>query len=184
MILIIALIIIAAATFGYFLWIMWTDQHGAPFVAIDPAIIERMLQLAKVKEGDIVYDLGSGDGRIPIFAALKYNVRSVGIELDFFRVFYSKFLVFIYRLRSRVQFLQRNLFDVNITEASVVTTYLLEKTNKSLENKLSTELKPGTRVVSAGFRFPGWRPLFVDWDYATPYGPLYLYQIGVSNIKK
>jgi len=180
---ILALIAVGALVLGYVYWIGRTTKVGAPFVALDMEIVERMLELAKTKETDIVYDLGSGDGRIPIFASLKYNVRSVGIELDRLRFFYSKFLVFINRLGGRARFLKRNIFDVNLSEATVVTMFLLQGTNEKLMKKLETELKPGTRVVSAAFNFPGWKPLLVDKEYTTPYGPLYLYQIGISNIK-
>lgn len=179
-----AIVFIVAAVFSYRYWLNHTTKNGAPFVALDMEIVERMLELARVKEGDVVYDLGSGDGRIPIFASLKYNTKAVGIELDPIRFYYCKALAFIHRLGGKTIFLQKNIFDVDLSEASVVTMYLLQKTNERLMKKLETELQPGTRIVSAAFNFPGWKPLFVDREYITPYGPLYLYQMGISNAKK
>lgn len=178
---IIAIIVISV---GYFAWQYWkyhTSDHGAPYVEMEPEIVERVLEMAKVKENDVVYDLGSGDGRIPIMVGLKYQAKAVGIEIDRIRVLYSKWQVFLMRLQSHVTFLQKNIFEVDLSPATVVTMYLLQETNEKLEDKLLRELRSGTRVVSAAFNFPNWIPIGVDEVHVTPYGPLYLYEIGRSN---
>lgn len=179
-----AILVIILLVFGYFVYQYWryrTNQHGAPYVALDQEIVDRMLQLAQVGPDDVVYDLGSGDGRIPLMAALKYGARAVGIEVDKLRYLYSKLHAYVLRLNNRVVFLNQNFFDVNIAEATIVTMYLLPETNQNLAQKLLSELKPGTIVISSSFDFPSWVPEFVDYEHSTDFGPLYVYEIGKSN---
>lgn len=173
---------------GFFVYEYWrykATDHGAPYVALDPDLVERVLRIGHVGENDILYDLGSGDGRIPITAALHFNCRAVGIEIDKLRYYYSLYQVFLLRLSERVKFYNKNFFDINLSEASVVVLYLLQDTNELLMDKLVKELKPGTRIISCAFNFPNWKPIFVDdEEHRTPYGPIYLYVIGESNLPK
>jgi len=118
-----------------------------------------MLDLAGVTPGDIVYDLGSGDGRIVITAAKKYGARGVGIELDAALVKQARNNATAAGVSDRVQFLTQNLFTADIRKASVVTLYLLQSINERLRPKLVRELQPGTRVVSHVFNMgPEWPP--------------------------
>lgn len=178
---IIALVVLVLGFLVWDFWHYWTSSKGAPYVPMEPEVVEAVLQMAKIKENELVYDLGSGDGRIPITVGLKYKARAIGIELDYFRVLYSKWQVLLLRLKDKVTFFQKDIFDVNLSDANVVIMYLLQETNESLREKLLKELKPGTRIVSAAFNFPDWKPLEVDEVHVTPYGPLYLYEIGKSN---
>jgi SAM-dependent methyltransferase len=121
-------------------------------------VVEAMLELARVAPGDVVYDLGSGDGRIPIAAARRYGVRAVGIELD-------ARLIERARCRAReagvahlVEFRQQDLFAASLREATVVTLFLFPATNERLRPKLAAELAPGARVVSHRFGLGDWQP--------------------------
>ncbi|MBM4240649.1 MAG: SAM-dependent methyltransferase [Euryarchaeota archaeon] len=135
-----------------------------------------MLEMAEVNAEDILYDLGSGDGRIVVEAARKYNAMAVGIEADPFRVIWSKLVIMILRLRGRVKIIWGNLFNHDLSEATVVTVFLWKKTNQRLKPKLQRELKPGTRVVSYVWTFKGWKPVKVDRK-----AEIYLYVMGQSD---
>ncbi|HJU43137.1 MAG TPA: class I SAM-dependent methyltransferase [Vicinamibacterales bacterium] len=120
-------------------------------------IADAMLQLAGVGPEDVVYDLGSGDGRIPIIAAQKYGARGVGVELDPKLVELSWRIANEAEVASRVRFIVGDLFTADLSEATVVTTYLSSSIMKLLVPKLRA-LKPGTRIVSHQFPMPGWPP--------------------------
>jgi SAM-dependent methyltransferase len=121
--------------------------------------VEAMLKLAKVGKSDVVYDLGSGDGRIPIMAVQKYNaVRAVGIDINPERIKEAQANLKEAGVGDRVRFLNEDLFEANISEATVVTLYLLPSLNRKLIPKLLAELKPGTRIVSHAFDMGSWKP--------------------------
>ena len=120
-------------------------------------IADAMLQLAGVGPDDVVYDLGSGDGRIPIIAAQKYGARAVGIELDPRLVELSWRIANEAEVAHRVKFIVGDLFEADLSQATVVTTYLSVSIMKLLEPRLRS-LKPGTRIVSHQFRMPRWEP--------------------------
>jgi SAM-dependent methyltransferase len=138
------------------------QSHVEPDVIYVPtpqAAVEAMLDVAQVKATDIVYDLGSGDGRIVITAAKKYGARGVGIEIDPALVKKARELAAAAGVSSRVRFVTQDLFTANISEATVVTLYLLQSINERLRPKLIRELKPGTRIVSHMFNMgPEWPP--------------------------
>ena len=126
------------------------------FVPTPQEVVDVMLKIAKVTKNDVVYDLGSGDGRIPITAAKTYGARAVGIDIDPERIREAndelkKAAAADASIASRVKFLNQDLFTTNISEATVVTLYLLPSLNIKLIPKLNKELKPGTRVVSHAF---------------------------------
>jgi tRNA A58 N-methylase Trm61 len=121
------------------------------FVATPQSVVEAMLELAHVTAADVVYDLGSGDGRIPITAAKKYRARGVGIEIDSRLIRESMDNLAKAGVGDRVRFVNQDLFEANISEATVVTLFLLPRLNLQLMPKLKRELKPGTRVVSHYF---------------------------------
>lgn len=126
------------------------------FVPTTEAIADQMLQLAGIKADDIVYDLGSGDGRIVMLAAQKYGARGVGIEIDPRLVERSREVAREAQVGDRVRFLVGDLFDADISEATVVTLYLSYSVNRRLKPKLLRELRPGTRVVSHQFSMGTW----------------------------
>jgi SAM-dependent methyltransferase len=121
------------------------------FVGTPQNVVEAMLELARVTPEDIVYDLGSGDGRIPITAAQKYGARGVGIEIDRFYLRDALDNVAKAGVGGRVRFLNADLFQADIHEATVVTLFLLPKLNLQLIPKFKRELRPGTRIVSHKF---------------------------------
>ncbi|MGE3178105.1 MAG: cyclopropane-fatty-acyl-phospholipid synthase family protein [Vicinamibacterales bacterium] len=139
-----------------------TPQRGPDviFVPTQPQVVEAMLTLAKVGPNDIVYDLGSGDGRIPIAAVQKFNAKAaVGIDIDPKRIEEANANLAKSGVGDRVKFLNQDLFTTPIGEATVVTLYLLESLNIKLMPKLQKELKPGSRVVSQTFSMgSGWTP--------------------------
>jgi ribosomal protein L11 methylase PrmA len=117
-----------------------------------------MLELAQVKPGDVVYDLGSGDGRIVITAAQRFGARAVGVELDPELVARSRANAQRAGVADRVRFLQQDLFTADLGEATVVTLYLLPDVNLRLRPKLRKELRPGSRIVSHDYDLGDWIP--------------------------
>jgi SAM-dependent methyltransferase len=120
-------------------------------------IAEAMLTLAGVTKDDVVYDLGSGDGRLPILAAQLHGARGVGIEIDPTLVALSRANAKDAGVSDRVTFIEGDLFTADISPATVVTLYLSTSVLRQLEPKLRSELRPGTRIVSHQFWLPGWR---------------------------
>jgi cyclopropane fatty-acyl-phospholipid synthase-like methyltransferase len=121
-----------------------------------------MLTIADVGPGDTVYDLGCGDGRVIITAARRYGARAVGIEIDPLRYLWCQALITVLGLRGRIKIVFGDFFTQDLGQADVVTCYLLQSTNKRLEKKFKQELRPGTRVVSHYFLFPGLRKVRYD----------------------
>ena len=134
---------------------------GAPWVPSSDEIVRKMLLLSKVKPGEEVYDLGSGDGRIVIISTKEFGARSTGIEIDIFRAFYSKLLIRLLGLGGRARVIWSSFYRVDLSRADVVTVYLLPETNDKLMPKLERELRPTSRVVSHAFRFD-WQLLDSD----------------------
>jgi tRNA G37 N-methylase Trm5 len=128
------------------------------FVPTPQEVVDAMLKLAKVTKNDVVYDLGSGDGRIPITAAKTYGARAVGIDIDPQRIREANENLKIAGVGDRVKFLNQDLFTTDISEATVVTLYLLPSLNLRLLPKLNSQLKPGTRVVSHSFDMGSAKP--------------------------
>lgn len=128
------------------------------FVPTPNEVVDRMLEMAKVTAKDVVYDLGCGDGRIVITAAQKFGARSVGIDIDPTRIKEAQANAKAARVGDKVRFIEADLFEADIGEATVVTLYLLTRLNEKLKPKLLKELKPGTRVVSHAFDMGDWAP--------------------------
>jgi precorrin-6B methylase 2 len=129
-----------------------------PYVPTPPEVVTAMLKLAEVKNTDVVYDLGCGDGRIVVAAARDYGARGVGVDIDPARIQEAQTNAQKAGVADRVQFRQQDLFQTNLSEATVVTLYLLPNINLRLRPKLWRELKPGTRVVSHSFDMGDWKP--------------------------
>ena len=128
------------------------------FVPTPNEVVDKMLEMAKVTSKDVVYDLGCGDGRIVITAAQKYGVRAVGIDIDPKRIAEANANAQAAKVTDKVRFVEGDLFEANIGEATVVTLYLLTRLNEKLKPKLLKDLQPGTRVVSHAFDMGDWVP--------------------------
>ena len=128
------------------------------FVPTPQEVVDAMLKVAKVSQGDVIYDLGSGDGRIPITAAKTYGARGVGIDIDPQRIREANENAKTAGVTDKVKFLNQDLFTTDIGEATVVTLYLLPSLNVKVMPKLMSELKPGTRIVSHAFDMGDWKP--------------------------
>jgi ribosomal protein L11 methylase PrmA len=135
-----------------------TRRPDVIYVPTPEAVVEAMLQVANVTKNDIVYDLGCGDGRIPVTAARKYGARGVGIDIDPQRIREANENVTKNNVGSLVKIVQGDLFEQDLSQATVVTLYLLPSLNVKLMPKLMKELKPGTRIVSHAFDMGDWKP--------------------------
>jgi SAM-dependent methyltransferase len=129
-----------------------------PFVPTPEDVVAGMLKAAGVKKDDILYDLGCGDGRIVITAAQKFGTKGVGIDINPVRIKEARENAAKAGVTDRVKFIEQDLFDANIADATVVTLYLLPSVNLKLRPKLLHDLKPGTRVVSHSFDMGDWKP--------------------------
>jgi len=132
--------------------------YDVPYVPTPPEVVDEMLRLAGLKAGDVLYDLGCGDGRIVIAAAKRSGVRATGIDIDPVRIQESEANAAAAGLTGKVRFLQQDLFEADFKDATVITMYLLTSVNMRLRPKLLTDLKPGTRLVSHSFEMGEWRP--------------------------
>ena len=134
-------------------------QPDVIFVPTPPEVVQAMLKVAKVGPGDVIYDLGSGDGRIPIAAVKDFGAaRATGIDIDPQRIKEAMANHASSGVGDMVRFLNQDLFETNISDATVVTLYLLPSLNLKLRPKLMAELKPGTRIVSHAFDMGDWAP--------------------------
>ena len=153
--------------------IAWSGIAGAPWLPSTQHRVRRMLELAEVQPDDVVYDLGSGDGRVLLTAARDFGARAVGIEIDPLRCLWTRKRLAVQGLGDPTDVIWGNFFNEDLSEADVVTVYLRQDTNNRLMDKLWHELTPGTRVVSNTFIFPGWEVETIDEDEH-----LYLYHVG------
>jgi Methyltransferase domain len=133
-------------------------EKDVPYVPTPTPVVNEMLRIANVKKNDVLYDLGSGDGRIVITAAQKFGTRGVGIDIDPQRIKEANQNAKKAGVTDRVQFRQQNLFDTDFSNATVVTLYLLPDINLKLRPRLLSQLKPGTRIVSHAFDMGDWKP--------------------------
>jgi len=131
-----------------------------PYVPTPPAVVATMLRVARVTPADIVYDLGSGDGRIVIAAARDFGARGVGIERNPRLVAEARAAASAAGVADRVRFVEQDFFKADLRGATVVTLYLLPTVNQAIRDKLRRELRPGTRVVSHAYAMGDWLPEF------------------------
>lgn len=132
-------------------------QPDVPFVPTAPEVVDAMLRLANVGKNDVIYDLGSGDGRIVITAAQRFGTRGVGVDINPLRVREARENARRAGVQDKVEFRQQDLFDTNVSQATVVALYLLPDVNMRLRPKLLEQLRPGTRVVSHNYDMGDWR---------------------------
>ncbi len=134
----------------------------APFVPSPYDVVQRMLTLAEVTRDDIVYDIGCGDGRIVITAAQRFGARGVGIDIDPQRIAEANANAERAGVQHLVQFIQQDAMTVDVSEATVVTLYLLSSSNLKLRPLLTSQLAPGSRIVSHAFSMGDWEPDVLD----------------------
>jgi tRNA A58 N-methylase Trm61 len=151
-----ALMLVAFAGIGYSQEA--PRQPDVPYVPTPKEVVQAMLKLGGVKPGDVIYDLGSGDGRIVITAAEQFHTRGVGIDINPERIQEATENARKAGVDKLVNFRQSDLFTSDISEATVVTLYLLPSVNLKLRPKLLHDLKPGTRIVSHSFDMGDWKP--------------------------
>ena len=135
----------------------WSGEPSVPYVPTPQDVVERMLQIARVGPSDYVIDLGSGDGRIVVTAARKFGARGFGVDLNPERIRESNENARKAGVTDKVAFYQRDLFETDLSQATVITMYLLPRVNLELRPKL-LDLRPGTRVVSHDFSMDDWKP--------------------------
>lgn len=134
----------------------------APFVATPPDVVDRMLRLASVSSRDVVYDLGCGDGRIVIAAAQKFGARGVGVDIDPVRIAEAQRNAARAQVEHLVTFRLEDALNTDVSEATVVTLYLLSAQNVALRPILTRQLRPGARIVSHNFAMGDWEADVVD----------------------
>lgn len=157
----------------------------APSYPSPQAVVERMLTLAAVKPGEMVYDLGCGDGRIVITAATKFSARAVGVEIrrDIYEATAAR--VAALGLSEQVHIVQGDALKTDLSPADVVTLYLLTSSNERLRPMLEAQLKPGARVVSHDFEIRGWKPAQTEkmMVQGRPH-TIYVYLMGAASRRK
>ncbi len=139
-------------------------MNVAPFVESPQDVVKRMLELVKPKRDEVLYDMGSGDGRIVIMAAKDFGVLCVGIEIREDLVKRARSEIKRLNLESRIKVINDDFFSVDISNADIVTLYLTTSANEKLKPKLEKELKSNARVVSHDYEIRGWKPTEITRD--------------------
>ncbi len=149
---------------------LYSGAHGlfgvadlAPFVPTPMVVVDKMLEMAKVRKNDFLFDLGCGDGRIVINAAKKFGTRGVGIDIDAQRIEESKAAAKKAGVENLVEFRLQDVMKADFSKATVVTLYLLPESNELLRPLLEAQLKPGVYIVSHNYSIPGWQKKQVDY---------------------
>ena len=158
------------------------SENLAPYIPTPQSIVEKMLEAAHVKPGEMVYDLGSGDGRVVITAAQKFGARAVGVELraDLCRIASDRIKAL--GLDDRVRMIQGSALRVDLSPADVVTMFLLTSSNERMRPKLEADLKPGARIVSNQFPIKGWKPSgVIKANDGKMEHTIYIYEVGRSK---
>ncbi len=172
----IVILFIFSSIILFFIWILWTELFGAGWSPTPMESVKAMLRLANVNPGDVLYDLGAGDGRIVTTAAKDFGAKAIGYEIDPIRFLISWLRVIISGTLGKAVVKYKNFYNADLQKATVVTLFLRQHTNERLREKLERELAPGSRVVTYYWTFDKWRPVKVDRRLE-----VYLYVIGISN---
>lgn len=170
--LIIGFLVVAAFVLVYFKDVLPLMHYGAIWQPSPISAIRKLLEMAEVKPGDQVYDLGSGDGRVLIATAKEFEAQATGIEINPFLVLYSRLRVLTQRLGKQVKVVWADMFEVDIGAADVLIIFQREETNERLKEKLAKEMKKGARLVCYLWEMEGWKPVKFD-----PSLDIYIYQI-------
>lgn len=172
------------ASQGFAQGVLYGQQHAkhyanslAPYVVSPQDIVDRMLELADLKPGEKLFDLGSGDGRILITAVTQFKAKAVGVEISDDLVASTNARIRKLGLENDAQVIHGNFLDVDLSPADVVTMYLATDANEMLRPNLEKYLKKGSRVVSHEYAVPGWKPSVVDKDPARHGHTIFLYEM-------
>jgi tRNA A58 N-methylase Trm61 len=172
-------VLLMATAVSHFRVAQAQEAKIVPYVPTPQEVVDRMLELAQVKKGDVVYDLGSGDGRIVVTAAKKYGVRAIGFEIDPERIKESAENIKKAGVGHLVEIRQQDIRSVDLSAASVLTMYLLPEVNLMIRPNIWKQMKSGSRVVSHDFDMGDWKPLKTEnikdsssWDHT-----LYLWHV-------
>jgi predicted RNA methylase len=155
------------------IWVYLPTLWGAPWVPVPFSTAKKMLRMANVQPGQRVVDLGAGDGRIVLIAALSFQAQAVGVEIDPIRCLVANTLILLLGLRRRAHVHRGNMFDFDLANADVVTLFLLQGTNQRIKRQLVEQLRPGAKVVSHAFSISGWTPAAIDERRR-----IFMYEIG------
>lgn len=156
------MVLIPIVIMAAMVWILIVQRRDAYVVPTPHEVVAVMLELAELKEGETLYDLGSGDGRILIAAARDYGAKAVGIEIDKTLIRITREAIQKHGLEDQVEVNQGSFWEYDLNDADVVTMYLRQDTNDRLSRKLDAQLHKGARVVSYTFAMTGWDPVRVD----------------------
>jgi len=157
----------------------------APYVSSPQNIVEKMLEMAKIRPGETLYDLGCGDGRVLVAAAQKYKAKAVGVEISSPRVKEATLNIKRAGVEGLASVVHADLMDVDLAPANIVVLYLLRDSNDLVRPKLEKSLKPGTRVISHDYEIRGWKPTSVERSEANKRDhSIYVYTIPQSLGKK
>jgi SAM-dependent methyltransferase len=157
----------------------------APFVPSPPNVVDKMLEMAKIRPGETVYDLGCGDGRVLVAAAQKYKAKAVGVEISSPRVQQANLNIKRAGVEGLASVVHADLMDVDLSPANVVVLYLLRDSNDLVRPKLEKSLRPGTRVISHDYEIRGWKPTLVEHSEANKRDhSIYVYTVPQSFGKK
>jgi len=163
-------------------------EELAPFVPSPQSVVDTMLRLAEVKKDDVLYDLGSGDGRIVIAAAKKYGARAVGFEIDDQLIAQARENARKEGVSQLVEFRKQDAMTVDLAPATVVTLYLLPEANMTLRPRILSQLRPGARVVSHDYHMDDWPPQRVEevreQDRIHEVHTIYMWRIGATRPPK
>jgi ubiquinone/menaquinone biosynthesis C-methylase UbiE len=155
------------------------NENLAPYLPSPQAVVEKMLEMSRIKPGEVVYDLGSGDGRVVITAAQKYKANAVGVEISEILCNSARKKVDALGLGQQVKIVHGSALKVDISPADVVFMYLLTSSNARLKPILEKNLKPTARVVSLNFSVPGWRASVTETIHADRQNhTIYLYEMS------
>jgi len=159
------------------------SRYVAPFVPTPEEVVARILELAEIRTGDLLYDLGSGDGRIVIAAAKRYGIKAIGFEINPALVKESKEIIKREGIENLVEIREQDILSVDLSPASVVTMYLYPGANLRLRPRIINQLKPGSRVVSHQFGMGDWRPVKTEQlkDSTGLARTIYLWRIEASG---
>ena len=150
---------------------------GAMFTTTHRSKIEKILKTIPMHSGQVIYDLGCGDGRFLITAAKKYKVKAIGFEINPWAYFLSKLRVGFCQANVSIHF--QDFWRVNLSEADIIFCYLFPDVMERLREKLSKELRPATRVISCNFEIPGWKPeKIIMASHPTHNDPIFIYTIS------
>jgi len=162
------LVVVYLAVTIFYLYGIYAMIKGAPFVPTNKKRVERVIELAKLKTGDKLIDLGSGDGRI-VFAAAKEGANAIGIEINPVLFYYSLWKTKLRKIKN-VEFVRKNMWTIDLSDVDVLTLYCISDKMEKLKKKIKAEMRPGSKVISCAFTFP-------DWQYSKKCGKIYLYEV-------